>query len=397
MNCVSGPSEQPQSTPRQSESSFEVALRSDVDPLKRVEHLVKHSAFNVLRPFLKKGRQPNQPYDGSRFKRYLLLRPESKIGDLAISLPTVDFLKKSFPDAEIGLFCSPRNAVLVEDDPRFDKVWLYRKRLLADLGELKRIREYAYDCIIDLLCDDSVTALAVAQWAGKEIPRLGTAKVRFRRYYDATGTTPYDPNRHIIINTLGTLRGLGLDPSDANPYSPPFVDPDRLGRADEFIASITGSEEPMLIGVNLSAGTVSRDWGRDKPVTLVHRLLEWLPTARVIVFTTPPERGKGHGLASEFASRVHLVPDQLDILTVAAILRRLSVLVTPDTALVHIARSYGVPVVSLMPGHPRNRSLWAPFGQQHGAVMAATPANIYDITIDHVWDEFVKIVDEFRL
>lgn len=325
------------------------------------------------------------------------MRPESKLGDLAISLPTVDYLKSSFPDTEIGLFCSPGNAILVRDDPRFDRIWLYRKRFFTDLGELRRIRERHYDCIIDLLCDDSVTALAIAQWASKDSPRLGTAKLSFGRYYDATGLTPFDPGRHIIMNTLGILRGPGLDPSLADPYAQPNVDSDRLGRADGFIDSIIEPDDKMLVGRNLSAGTASRDWGPEKPVAFVRRLFKSHPAARVIVFSTPSERDKGQRLTGQFESRVHLIPNRLDILTVAVILQRLSVLVTPDTAVVHIARSYGVPVVSLMPGHPRNRSLWAPFGQKRGAVMAATPANIFDISVEQAWSEFLAVTREFAL
>lgn len=397
MSSRSGSSEDPHSDYKQTDSAFDGALRTDVDRLKRAEHRVKHAAFALLRPFLKSGRRPNRPYDGSRFKRFLLLRPESKLGDLVISLPAVDFLRSTWPDAEVGLFCSPRNAVLVQDDPRFDKVWLYRKRFFTDLVELRRIREHGYDCIVDLLCDDSVTALAISQWAGRDAPRLGTAKLSFGRYYDAADLTPFDPGRHIILNTLGILRGLGLDPSRADPYAPPYVDPARLERADAFVDSIVRSNHVKLVGLNLSAGTVSRDWGPDKSAEFIRRVLEADSNSQVILFTTPAEREKGTALLERFASRVHLVPDRLDILTVAGIIRRLSTLVTPDTAVVHIARSYRVPVVSLMPGHPRNRSLWAPYGQQHGAVMAGTPANIYDITVDQVWEKFGAVTKDFGL
>lgn len=397
MTVMSGHPESPDhqsASQQQRESAFHGALRTDVDSLKRAEHRVKHAAFAVLRPFLKGGRQPNRAFNGSRFKRFLLLRPESKLGDLAISLPTVDFLRATYPDAEIGLFCSPRNAVLVRDDPRFDKIWLYRKRFFTDLGELRRIRGHCYDCIIDLLCDDSVTSLAISQWASKDAPRLGTAKLSFSRYYDASELTPFDPGRHIILNTLGILRGLGLNPSEANPLSPPYVDSARLEQADRFVDSVIEPDDSLVVGLNLSAGAPSRDWGPDKPIAFLHRLFETYPDARAIVFTTPSERAKGEALAGGFASRVHLIPDGLDILTIAAILRRLSILVTPDTAVVHLARSYEVPVVSLMPGHPRNRTLWAPFGQKHGAVMAATPADIFDITVDQVWVEFLTVLRE---
>mgnify|MGYP006278415423 CR=1 FL=1 len=397
MSRAPGSSEQPQSDQRQIDSAFGGARHTEVDALKRAEHRVKHAAFALLRPFLKLGRQPNEPYDGSRLRRFLLLRPESKLGDLAISLPTVDYLKSCFPDAEIGLFCSPGNAILVRDDPRFDRVWLYRKRLFIDLGELRRIRERHYDCIIDLLCDDSVTSLAISQWASKDSPRLGTAKLSFSRYYDATGLTLFDPGRHIIMNTLGILRGLDLDPSRADPYAQPYVDSGRLERADGFIDSIIEPDDRMLVGLNLSAGTISRDWGPEKPVAFIRRLFKSHPAARVVVFSTPSDREKGRRVTGQFKSRVHLIPDRLDILTVAAILRRLSVLVTPDTAVVHIARSYKVPIISLMPGHPRNRSLWAPFGQKRGAVMAATPANIYDISVEQAWSEFLAVAHEFAL
>jgi ADP-heptose:LPS heptosyltransferase len=84
-----------------------------------------------------------------------------------------------------------------------------------------------------------------------------------------------------------------------------------------------------------------------------------------------------------FDPRVALVPPKLSILDVAAIIRKLGLLISPDTSLVHIARGFKVPVVALMPNKTLRR--WRPFGQEQGMVVCKTGDHIHDITVDEVF------------
>lgn len=359
--------------------------RTRVDPLKRVEHAVKRLAFLLLQVFLRRGKKLSLPLDGYRMRRVLLLRPETKLGDMVISLPTVDCLRRTFPHLKVSIFCSTRNAALIEKDPRFDQIYLYRKRFWTDLKELGRVRRRQYDCVIDLLCDDSITTLFLSQFASPGRPRIGTGKARFRSYYDVFDGIAFDPSDHVIINTLGLLRVFGIDPDEASAHTEPYLEPNSRQRAEDFVRSLGGvAPDRPLVGLNLSSGHPSRDWGDTKSSQLAQDLTESHPDVLVLVFTIPKESWRGKRLSQRLSERVIAVPDDLSILDAAALIRHLSLLITPDTALVHIARAFRVPVVSMHTSHERNLAQWRPYGQSHGAVVSDSLYDIHSIQVESV-------------
>ena len=123
-------------------------------------------------------------------------------------------------------------------------------------------------------------------------------------------------------------------------------------------------------------------------------VLENDPRFQIILFTTPAERSKGLRLIRNFTDRVYLIPDELNLRAVSAIIRKLDVLITPDTSLVHIARSFKVDVVGLCSRYMENFLLWKPYGQDAGAVVSNNDDNIHDISPQSVYEAFLKVLQE---
>ena len=63
-------------------------------------------------------------------------------------------------------------------------------------------------------------------------------------------------------------------------------------------------------------------------------------------------------------------------------------MITPDTSLVHIARAFNVPVVGLYCQYMKNFLLWKPYNQQYGSVVSNNNDDVFDITVDQVFNEF---------
>ncbi len=72
---------------------------------------------------------------------------------------------------------------------------------------------------------------------------------------------------------------------------------------------------------------------------------------------------------------------------------RLDLMITPDTSIVHIARAFDVPVVGLYSKFMKNFMLWRPYDQEIGAVVSANDGNIFDITVEQVFDTFTSLVE----
>ena len=360
-----------------------------VDTLKAAEHRVKALFFALFRVLLKKARSGQMPLDGRKMRKVLFLRPESKIGDLVISLPVFDALRRHFPGIKISVMCSPRNVALIEEDPRFDRIFLYRKNLWKDIKEVIRIRREGFDGVLDLLCDDSVTSLFLSQFCSRGKLRIGVGKRKYARYYEFNRYNSVDESRHIIANTLHLLDAFGIDSQRETGFAAPFISGKSESVAEDFFRSLAPGG--TLIGLNLSAGAPSRLWAREKQVALIEKIGQHDPSAGFIVITVPSDRERGRWLCEKFSGRLTLIPNRLSIVDVAAIIRKLDLLITPDTALVHVARAFEVPVVSMYPGVKKNTVLWRPYGQETGFVVAKHYGNIFDITVEQAFGAFMEI------
>ncbi|MBN1212534.1 MAG: glycosyltransferase family 9 protein [candidate division Zixibacteria bacterium] len=369
-----------------------------MEKLKPVEHKLKDLSFYLLRFLLKKGREDFIPLKPSNIGKILFLRPD-KIGDMIISLPVFENLKKQHPHIKLSLLCSPRNYGIVKNDPRFEKIFLYRKNIFKDITTVLAMRKENYDAVVDMISNDSITNLFLARFSVKNKPRIGVQKLKYRDYYDYSYYHRLDDMRHIIRNTLELLEAFGLDSEQADGFAPPYVDDKTRMLAEVFIKVLRTKEPNKLnIGYNLSVGNPTRVWDGEKSRLLVKRILDSEQgNYRIIVLTAPSDRTRGDELAGHFKKDVVQIPSGLNLTAVSAIISKLDLLITPDTSLVHIARSFKVPVVGLYPKPVKNFLLWHPFEQKEGAVLSGNNDNIFDITVEQVFETFTQVVNNHRL
>jgi len=363
-----------------------------VSKLKTLEHKFKSFFFWLCRGFLRQGRPGFERLDADKIRCALFLRPE-KIGDMVISFPVFDALREKYPHIRMSLLGSPRNFAIIKDDPRFEKIFLYRKNL-SDFKTLRAIRREKYDCVLDMINDDSATTLFLSQLAAPGSPRIGIGKKRFAEYYDFNYTHADGIGRHIIDNTLKLLVPFGINGDEVNRYAPPYVSPEVLEEVDEFLKPREGE---TLVGFNLSAGKPNRIWPDGKAAESCRRLLAMPEDIRLILITAPSDRLRGEKLLEGLEGRVQLVPPGMSLTAVSGLISRLVLLISPDTSLIHIARSFRVPVVGLYSRAPKNFRRWRPFDQPDGAVVSSDEDNIYDITSDQVVERVVEILKREKL
>lgn len=362
--------------------------------LKKLEHGFKAFFFGTFKLFLKKGQKDFVPLDGSKLRKVLFLRPE-KIGDMVISFPVFDGLKQHFPHIKISILGSPRNLPIIKNDPRFDKIYLYTKKPTKDFKTLLKMRKGKYDCVVDMIGDDSVTALFLSQLSAPGKPRIGVGKNKYREYYDFNYSYRRDNTGHVVENTLKLLEAFDIESEKVSGYAAPFIKDDEKKKAAAFFDHFTnGNNNMMTVGYNLSAGAPTRIWAEEKSIELIKRITDKHPNCKVVLFTVPSERNRADEILNQLNGRVELVPDKLNLTEVSAIIAQLDIMISPDTSLVHIARAQQVPVVGLYSRFMKNFLLWRPYDQKTGAVVSGNDDNIFDITVDQVFNTFNEVVRE---
>lgn len=359
----------------------------------------RRTRIGFLGPLLRRGDPGRLPGALATYRRALIIRPQ-KIGDLVATLPTVDALRAHAPRLEIDLMAGPRSGALVQGDPRFAKVFVFR-RDRHGVATAWRARSRNYDLVLDLIDGDSVTALLLSQrCSGPHALRLGVRKVRHAPYYDGN-TTPQTSGRlHAIDRTADVLSLLDIPATAVSFRSPPHVAEPAAREVTAFLASIAASDTrprsgisetaPRFVGINLSAGGPTRQWPDDRFEELARRILLGNVPVCVILITDPREADRGDRLerslqTSETAGRIARSPRDWSIQQVSGLLSHLDLLVSPDTSLLHIARSFGVNVVGLYPNSPWNIERWMPYGQADGVITAPGGQDIFDLRVDPVF------------
>jgi heptosyltransferase II len=295
-------------------------------------------------------------------RRILVFRFE-RTGDLIMARPALAALRSLAPDAHIELGIGSWNRGLAGWLPEVDRVsildlpWLARGGSAARdwRAEVRRWRAERFDTGINLEGDIRSHLL------------LRATGIPDRFGFDMAGGGPvlthrigYDPSSHVADNCVRLIEHVfSCPPRSLSAAMPPLLVPAAEQAAAADVLRDTGPGP--LIGVHPCGGRPVKQWdlaAMARAVTIVAARLG----GSLVITGGPGERA----IADEL--RGHLPPDvrvidlvgQLPLGTLAAVLARLTIFVSPDTGPMHLAAALGTPTVGIFgPSDPRR---WGPLG-----------------------------------
>lgn len=318
--------------------------------------------------------------------RFLFLR-QDLIGDALISTPVFETLKRHYPGAVLDVLLSPKNEFVLERDPAIRKRWVYRKSLTAIWKLLREIRDERYDFMVDLVDNPSRTSTLWCLFGGARW-RVGLAKENDFCYDFAAPFLPKDSN-HVSDRTANVLTAFRINPEN-EPLQIRYI----LSEVADRFALDAWKERGLIgctvLGVNISAGDEARSWwGKNcgKFLADVHALH---PQWKILLLFKPGDRDKVDHLAESSPFAV-LSPSTPSFDHVAALVSRLSFLVTPDTSVVQIAAAFSIPAVVLhlkvssIHGH-----LWEPYRSDSENLVASVD-NVETIPSSEILAAFERL------
>ena len=280
------------------------------------------------------------------------------IGDALLATPMIELLRRAKPEAEIHafiMFSSTRD--MYEHDPFIDKVHHYDFLNASKAGALKFVndlRKERFDISINVYPQNRREYNLIAFLIGAK-QRIA---VRYRRRdpqnlsWLNTNTILEDDTLHCVEENVRLLTLLGITYELNEATLPPL----RLSLSQKhedyqkwWCAEHRISSEMPLIGMH--AGTalfknhVRRRWEPEKFADLAIRLTKELG-AKVLLFGGPDD-ADANAIIRERAGNDVLPVETKSILDSAAIMRSLSLFVSNDSSLMHIAGALGLPTVAI--------------------------------------------------
>ncbi len=292
----------------------------------------------------------------------ILLVKLSSFGDVLHTLPTLEALRSTYPEAHITWLVEAAYAPLLAGHPDLDEIWEAPRLRPGELlggSNPARVRR-----LLHLLCTrpfdlvlDLQGLLKSAVWVAlAQSPRkVGYDRTREGSYLALTERVPpFNPEAHAVWRYLNLAHYLG-----ASPVLPRFylgldvgVDTSQL---------LPGEAGRPLAVLHPGARWASKLW----PAASWARLAEWLHEQGLQLALT----GSGSdqplvaGITAKARSPVLNLAGRTSLAELAAILRRARLAVTTDTGTMHLGAALGTPVVALF--GPTAPWRTGPFGAGH--------------------------------
>lgn len=324
-------------------------------------------------------------------RRILVLRLE-RIGDLMMSLPALHLLRQLAPHAQIDLVTGSWNEPLARLIAGIDRVdtldarWLSRGAgglgFTALVRRARGWRQHRYDVAINLEGDirsNLLLAVSGAAWtAGFNMAGGGPALDRAVDF-DPAGHTAQNGVR-LVASALGEEMTLGgartgsaREAASALPRAALRLPADARERAESLLGA-GASPSSTAIGIQVGAGRLVKQWPAERFAEIAERLASAL-NATIVLTGAPEDRPISDALRANLpqATRVIDLVGTQDLVTLAAVLERLAVLVTPDTGPMHLAAAVGTPVVALF--GPATPERWGPLSQHCRIVRVDLPCS----------------------
>lgn len=276
--------------------------------------------------------------DKSRVKRILVITL-SNAGDIILTTPVMRALAKAFPGSRLDVMVGPGGKEIFEKDPAVFKLIIYDKHMpIADKRRLQlKLKKLKYDMVVDIR--NTIFPLLIG-------PKYRTHTIQ--RFPDAL---IHKRERHLYL-----LKPFGIDNLDEKPYI--FIP-----ESDEFYVESLLKENRIdgpFVVINPGAKSHLKRWTAEGFAKAADRLIS--EAGINVIFTGLEEDKKvvDDIIAKMRAKPVNFVK-KTNIRQLAALLKHSKLLITNDSAPLHLGCAAGVKVLALF--GPTDPKKYGPTGE----------------------------------
>ncbi len=299
----------------------------------------------------------------------ILVLQLKRIGDLILTTPALWTLRQNLPKAHIALAVEAGSRELLPAIDYVDETLVYERR-----GENSKLWGHLlfqhYDLCLDFTGTDRSALCGVLSKAGRRITFEWVQRSRFRRVFYSEFVASPVRDSHTADHYLHLLRGLNVPIHENSPIVLHLPDwaPRKAGQLLEE-AAVTS---PFIL-VHPGTARPEKYW----PAERWAEVIQWCEAnlqMPCVLSGSADGHEQSHLAAIKKACPASAGRDlsgRLDLLTLAALTRMASLVLTVDSAPMHLAGAFGAPQVALF--GPTNAFHWRPRQDRAIVIQARTP------------------------
>ncbi len=283
----------------------------------------------------------------------LFLRQDGKIGDYIVSSFAFREIKKANPKIKIGVLCSAKNRQLFENNPYIDALHEVVPKSAASYCAVGSALARQYDVAIDLNLHLRARDLMLLR--ALDCPyNLGLGKAGYRLF----NLNIANIQQHFNDVYSQTLQLLGFTDLDTRPMLPHHPASETAVQA--FLQQ-NGLKN--YTALNFFGASNSRRFSRQAIQTALTAFQTTFPEQQFVLLTYPEITPMLQEVCRD-QPNCFLYADTQTIHDSIALLRHADTVLTPDTAIAHIAAALDKKIVGLYREDPRNLANWRPNSQK---------------------------------
>jgi len=252
----------------------------------------------------------------------------SSIGDVILTSPVIRWLSEQ-TQAEIHFLTKPFFVPLVAHNPHVKKVYTLPPTLHTLIATLQ---EENYDFIVDL--HKNLRSLRIRLQLKR--PTLSFDKINIQKWLHVRFKWEILPSKHLVDRYLEGLASLDIE-DDYKGLDLFIPDSEHI----DVVSLFPQSECKLIIGLALGAGHFTKQIPLAKLQEIVSEI-----TDPILLLGGPADQALGEALVPFAKGPIINTCGSYSLLQSASLVRQCTLLITPDTGLMHVAAAFQVPTLS---------------------------------------------------
>jgi len=332
-------------------------------------------------------------FDIRNAKNVLFFRYD-RIGDMVITTSVFRELKLAYPHIQITILASKINQEVLIDNPYVDHIVTnHKNHFFSDLVSLLKLRKKKFDVCVEF--DHSVVPHAILRLRVINAKKVISIKKDGRYGVNGNELSLYDiyaekPKKgHFRDIWLGVLKPFNITPK-SNKYDL-FINDELINQAQNFTKKYSSN---FLVGINLEGAVKGKKIRFPELFKICKGLNKQDINIQIVILTAPNNFQEASLIVQKMAlNYVEMSYKTNKILSVAALISQLDLIITPDTSIVHIASAFNKPVVSIHEDNRDSYELFAPTSKLNRTVFSMSKKSLQGFSLDLLIKYCIELIN----
>lgn len=298
-------------------------------------------------------------------EKFLIVRTD-RIGDVVLSLPVLEAIKKKYPHSQVIMMVSSYTRDLLLNNPWVDKTIIYDQAGLKRFFKLVRsLRERRFD--VAVLLRPTLRLAFLLFLSGIKV-RIGTG---YRAYQVLFNYKIYQHRKtiekHELEYNLDMLAPLGISCEGLVPRV--FLSAEEERSSRRMLEDLNMNTGDTKIVIHPGSGHSSLNYPLEKLALLADKLIQGF-SAKIVLTGSEKELDISEKLKGSMINQPIDLIGKTDLRSLCTLLNGADILISSSTGPMHVAAALGTPVVGLFsPLFVASAKRWGPYGEEHEVIV----------------------------